>query len=172
LTEMQILFLITGGLTLLSAVMVVTVRKIMHAALWLVLALLGVAVVFILLEAVFFAVSQVVVYVGAIAILIIFTVMLTHDSMEDRGHQVNGKWLLPFILVMAIFIGILFLYTSWPASWALAPAGSGGEEITQLGKSFVDPHGYLVPFEVASILLITALLGAIYLGLGRQEGKR
>ena len=85
MSAQQFFFLVTAAVILVSAVMTVITRKMMHSALWFVLALLGVAVIFALLEASFFAVVQVLVYVGAIAILIIFAVMFTRQAMEDTG---------------------------------------------------------------------------------------
>ncbi|GAG05720.1 unnamed protein product, partial [marine sediment metagenome] len=77
MTVMQVIFLITAVVTLGGAVMVVTVRNLIHAALWLILALFGVAVMYTLLSAPFFTVVQIVIYIGAIAILMIFAIMLT-----------------------------------------------------------------------------------------------
>ncbi len=83
MTAEQIIFLIVGAVTLLSALMVVTARDLVHAALWLVATLFGVAVVYTLLNAGFLAVVQVVVYIGAIAILFIFAVMLTRRQIGN-----------------------------------------------------------------------------------------
>ena len=83
----QIFFLIVALITLVSAVMVVTVRRMMHAALWLILSLFGVALFFAMLDSAFFAVVQLIVYIGAIAILVIFAVMLTRRVMDDQGDS-------------------------------------------------------------------------------------
>jgi NADH-quinone oxidoreductase subunit J len=92
MTPDQIVFLIVALFTLGSGFMVVTTRNLVHAALWLVSTLFGVAVVFALLNAGFLAVVQVVVYIGAIAILFIFAVMLTRKDMRDQGPQLNRNW--------------------------------------------------------------------------------
>ena len=93
MTGEQIIFLIVGAVTLGSGFMVVTVRNLVHAALWLVSTLFGVAILYTLLNASFLAVVQVVVYIGAIAILFIFAVMLTRkDHAADTGPQVNRNW--------------------------------------------------------------------------------
>ncbi len=89
MTPLQIVFLIIALATLISAGMVVSARRIMHAALWLVLTLFGVAALFATLETGFFAVVQLVIYVGAIAILIIFAVMLTRRDLQDTRQQTN-----------------------------------------------------------------------------------
>ena len=81
----QIIFLVTSLVILAASVLVVTTPKMIHAALWLILALAGVAVIFVLLQAPFFAVVQAIVYIGAIAVLFIFAVMLTRKAMLDSG---------------------------------------------------------------------------------------
>ena len=86
----QIVFLVVAFATLGSGFMVVTTRNMVHAALWLVATLFGVAMVFVLLDAGFLAVVQVVVYIGAIAILFIFAVMLTRKDMLDQGLQMKS----------------------------------------------------------------------------------
>ncbi|PIZ26393.1 MAG: NADH-quinone oxidoreductase subunit J, partial [Chloroflexi bacterium CG_4_10_14_0_8_um_filter_57_5] len=84
MTPVQIIFLLCAALILASALMVVTTRNLIQAALWLVAALFGVAMLYAILDAGFLAVVQVVVYIGAIAILFIFAVMLTRREMRDR----------------------------------------------------------------------------------------
>ncbi len=98
ITSLQVLFLAVAAVTLFSALMVVTTRKIMHAAMWLVLTLLGVAILFALLESRFFVVVQVIVYIGAIAILIIFAVMLTRRVMQETNHRSTKTGGLPRLL--------------------------------------------------------------------------
>ena len=94
MTIMQIIFLVVGAVILGSAFMVVTTGNLIHAALWLIVTLFGVAVLYALLNAGFLAVVQVVIYIGAIAILFIFAVMLTRKEMRDRGPQLNNAWWL------------------------------------------------------------------------------
>ena len=99
---MQITFLIVAFVTLGSALMVVTTRNLVHAALWLIATLFSVAVIFALLSASFLAVVQVVVYIGAIAILFIFAVMLTRKDMRDQGPQLNKTWWIGALLALAV----------------------------------------------------------------------
>ena len=92
MTIEKIIFLVIAAVSLGAAVMVVTARKLIHSALWLILTLFGVAVVYGLLDAGFLAAAQVVIYIGAIAILFIFAVMLTRRVMRDTGSQNNQYW--------------------------------------------------------------------------------
>jgi len=105
MTGIQIFFLIVGLVILGSALMVVTTGNLIHAALWLIVTLFGVAVLFAILDASFLAVVQVVVYIGAIAILFIFAVMLTHKEMRDRGPQLSNIWWLNAIISLLTFGG-------------------------------------------------------------------
>src|SRR5574339_597386 len=109
----QITFLVVAGLTLFFALRVVTTGNLVHAALWLVATLAGVAVVFALLQASFLAVVQVVVYIGAIAILFIFAVMLTRKEMRDQGPQLNKNWWFGGLLSVLTFGGLFSLLQGW-----------------------------------------------------------
>jgi len=168
---MQIFFVIVAAVTLGAALMVVTARRMMHAALWLVLCLFGVAVIFASLEASFFAVVQVIVYIGAIAILIIFAVMLTRRLMTDPGTQLVKWWWLAAIACVVLLGGFVWLFTTWPMA-LFGPGAAPSANVTmQLGADFVDPEKYVIPFEVASVLLLAALIGAVYVAVERKGGK-
>lgn len=162
MTGLQIAFLAIAAVTIASAVLVVSSRKIMHAALWLVLALGGVAALFATLEASFFAAVQVMVYIGAIAILIIFSVMLTRRVMEDAGPQNTRYWPVALVVSLGVFGGILFLLLQWPGLTIEArPVLEQGDFLARFGQALVSPDEFVVPFEVASILLVAAMIGAI-----------
>jgi NADH-quinone oxidoreductase subunit J len=165
MTSLQIIFLIVAAITLISASMVVMTRRIMHAALWLVLTLLGVAVMYGTLQSGFYAVVQVLVYIGAISTLIIFAVMMTRKVMEDIGPQSHRGWGLARVFTVALFVGISSLLLTWDGmQTALVELNAAnGENIQLLGLALVDPMGYLIPFEVASVLLLAALVAAIFL---------
>ncbi|MBN1305704.1 MAG: NADH-quinone oxidoreductase subunit J [Anaerolineales bacterium] len=166
----QILFFISAALTLGSAVMVVATRKLIQAALWLIVSLFGVAVLYALLDASFLVVVQVVVYIGAIAILFIFAVMLTQRDQRDKGPQLNKSWVLAALVGLATFGGLTFLVSSWTGFGAAAapiPAGTV-DMVADLGTALVSVDQYVLPFEVASVLLLAALIGAIYVAYNRK----
>ena len=169
MTGEQIIFLVVAFFTLGSGFMVVTTRNLVHAALWLVATLFGVAVVFAMLDAGFLAVVQVVVYIGAIAILFIFAVMLTRKDMRDRGPQMNRNWWLGALLSVFTFGGLYFLLQGWTGLSKTAPAiPSGFDAVSELGNALVSPDAYVLPFEVASVLLVAALVGAVYVAFNRK----
>jgi NADH-quinone oxidoreductase subunit J len=169
MTAEQIIFLIVGAVTLTAGFLVVTVRNLVHAALWLVAALFGVAILYTLLNASFLAVVQVVVYIGAIAILFIFAVMLTRRQAADTGASVNKNWWAGALMAVATFAGLAFLLQSWSGfSKQAAAIPSGFDAVNQLGDALTSPQGYVLPFEVASVLLLAALVGAVYLAFNKK----
>ena len=169
MTGTQIFFLIVGAVTLIAGLMVVTVRNLIHAALWLVATLFGVAMIYAILNAGFLAVVQVVVYIGAIAILFIFAVMLTRRQAADTGASINSNWWAGAIAAAATFAGLAFLLKSWSGFSKQASAiPSGFDAVNQLGNALTSPQGYVLPFEVASVLLLAALVGAVYLAFNKK----
>ena len=171
MAPMQVVFLLISAVTVGAAILAVTVPKLLHAALWLILTLFGVAAIFALLEASFFAVIQVVIYIGAIAILIIFGIMLTRRVMQDAGSQISQNWWIAGGVTVLLLGGLVAAISRWPGFNALPPAYPGevqSSTIAQLGQALVSPQGYVIPFEVASVLLLAALVGAIYIARERK----
>jgi NADH-quinone oxidoreductase subunit J len=167
----QIFFLIVAAITLISGVMVVTVRRMMHAALWLVLSLFGVALLFALLDASFYAVIQVIVYIGAIAILVIFAVMLTRRVMDDEAQQTNKNWWAAAIAVLIVFAAIAITAISWTRLQVGPGLPPGDSILFDFGSALINPQKYAIPFEVSSVLLLAAVIGAIYVAVDRKGGK-
>ncbi len=156
----EIIFLVIAAVTLLAALFVVTTQNLVHAALWLILTLFGVAATFVLLNATFLAVVQVVVYIGAIAILMIFAIMLTRRVMKDSGPQTNSNWIWAALLGLVLFAGLSFMLINSSAEDASLSALSV-DPVVQLGQELVSPNAYVIPFELASVLLLAAMIGAI-----------
>jgi NADH-quinone oxidoreductase subunit J len=169
MTIQQILFILVAAATLGSALMVVTVRNLVHAALWLIACLAGVAVLFVFLSAGFLAVAQVVIYIGAISILMIFTIMLTRNVALEPGRQLNSNWIGALILSAAMFVMVILLLSKWTEISMTAPElPANYDALRFLGLALVAPNGYVLPFELASVLLLAALIGAIVVAWGRR----
>jgi NADH:ubiquinone oxidoreductase subunit 6 (subunit J) len=164
MTSIQFFFILFSLITLLSGFRVVTTRSMFHAALYLVATLFGVALLFVLLDAAFLAAAQLIVYIGAIAILIIFAVMLTRGMMQPKDPQFNTQAGLAAVVAGAmLFILVRVLSTfNFQTVEAAVPADS----IANLGKSLVGE--FVLPFEVASVLLLAALIGSIYIARERK----
>lgn len=170
MTPEQIIFLIVAVVTLAAGISVVTSRNLIHSALWLILALFGIAVFYVLLDAGFFAVIQVIVYIGAIAILFIFASMLTRRVMQDTGPQSNSNWWLGALIAVFLLAGITLVLGGWQGFTSLAPElANPGERLSQLGLALVSPDHYVLPFELASVLLVAAMIGAIYVAGEKKQ---
>jgi NADH-quinone oxidoreductase subunit J len=163
-----IIFGLASLVTLGAAVMVVTNKNILHSAFYLVLAFVGVASVYVLLEAPFIAVVQVLVYIGAIAILIVFAIMLTRRLMSKDLEQRNAQWVWAALGSTVLFgvLGWVVYSVRWPVTNAVVP----DDTITILGEELLTT--YVVPFEIASVLLLAALVGAIIIGREHDEDQR
>ena len=157
-TAVIVAFYVLAVLTLGSALMVATVRDLVHAVLFLVLSFVGVAGLYITLSADFVAVVQVLIYVGAISVLMLFAILLTPRSSRDNAS-------MPFaapVGVLAGLVGAVIIFVGLKTEWAKAEGGNAFETTAaQIGNALLDP--YVIPFEVASVLLVVAMLGAILL---------
>jgi NADH-quinone oxidoreductase subunit J len=172
ITAQSIVFLIFSAITLGGALLVVVSRNLFHAGLYLMLSLFGVAGLFALLAAPFLAGVQVVVYIGAIAILIILAVMLTPGITQMRD-LFNQQWPINLVLAVIFFLVLASIVTplmselgvhNWNADFSQRhPAAVPADSTFTLGKELVDPYGYMLPFEVASLLLMAAMIGAVLL---------
>lgn len=170
MTVMQVVFLITAVVSLGGAVMVVTARNLIHAALWLILTLFGVAVMYGLLSATFFTVIQVVIYIGAITILMIFAIMLTRRIRQEPGSSVNKGWWLAGLIALLLFTSLVWMLSTWPGfQSALPELPQDFDSIKVLGTALVSPEGYVIPFEIASVLLLAALIGAVAVAWERKS---
>jgi len=152
-------FWVLAAVTLGSAAMVIVSRNLLHAVLFLVLSFIGVAGLYITLSADFVAVVQVLIYAGAIAVLMIFAVMLTPLSARDNAE--NAFWAPALVLAGLLVTAAAFvaLDTDWPE------ARRGPFDVTAqaIGEALLDP--FVLPFEIASVLLVAAMIGAIVLVL-------
>jgi NADH-quinone oxidoreductase subunit J len=158
-----IIFYILAAVMIGAAVMVVSVKNIFHSALFLVLCFFSVAGIYILLEAEFLAAVQVLIYVGAITILMIFAIMLTHRLYSAKIKQSNEQVIPGLIIVGALLLATLFALgsTTWKLSFETAQAQS----VVGIGRLLLT--SYVLPFEVVSVVLLTALIGAVI--IARRE---
>ena len=170
MTPEMILFIIIASTSLGAALMVVTVKNLVHVALWLIVTLFGVAILFALLSAGFLAVAQVVIYIGAIAILMIFAIMLTRRTKEEGKTTFNPNWRWAIFLGFLFFAGLMAVLLNFPGINATPPElDARANQVVDLGVALVNPDGYLLVFEVASVLLLAALVGAIYVAWDRRK---
>lgn len=160
ITPISISFFIMAVLTLGGGLGVVSSRNMIHAALYLVLSLFGIAGMYVLLEAPFLAAVQVLVYMGAIAVLITITVMVTRRVVGDES--LNRQWPISALIALLVIVTLGFIIVS-QFGGLLPVADVPPDNTARLGMVLVSPDAYLVPFEVASVLLLAALIGSIFI---------
>lgn len=165
MTPTQLVFLFFAALILSGAWIVVTARNLIHAALCLALCFLGTAGVFALLDAPFLVVVSVVIGAGGISVLIIFAVMLTR-GMGMRDAPFTNRWPLALAISLVFFGALTGLVVSIPLPRNVAPITQ--DTIAALGVALLDPKQYLLPFEIASVLLLAALIGSVLIARGKE----
>ena len=147
-------------MTIASALVVVTVRNIVHAAFSLMVTLFGVAGLYVFLQADFLAATQVIVYVGGILVLILFGVMMTSGRLEMHIHIERGQLLLGGIVSLALLMLLLTVIANTPAWKNLTDDGTEFPPTTERIGELILNGPFLLPFEVVSVLLLVALIGA------------
>jgi NADH-quinone oxidoreductase subunit J len=174
----QIIFFILAAIILTSAIIVVTNRNLFHAALALMASFLGVAGIYVLLEAGFLAMAQLLVYIGAISILIIFAIMMTRRLMQTSEDPRNSQAVAAMVGVVIAFVILFVVITRFiplsPNAESLYGAAKVVEpaviesSVARMGRSFVSADAYVLPFELASVLLLAALVGSIIIAWPRS----
>lgn len=146
-----------SGLAVTAALGIMLSRNLLHAVLWLILTFVALAGLFLTLSADFVAVAQVLVYAGAVGVLVIFAIMLTPNSATGNSET---RLFGPGLLVAAVLSGIMG-YVATRTDWNTVEQGEFGQTALQIGSALTDR--YVLPFEVASVLLIAAMVGALVL---------
>ncbi|MBI2705855.1 MAG: NADH-quinone oxidoreductase subunit J [Actinobacteria bacterium] len=162
-----IMFGLIASSMVVAAVRVVTTKNVVHAALWLVLVLGGVAGLFILLASEFTAITQVLVYIGAIVVLFLFGIMLTRAPLgksADLDNNVAQRIVGALVGLSLLGVMVYGLVNRW-SDQKIELVGSSTRQLGQTTEQISDSifSTYLVPFEVVSVLLLAALIGAIVL---------
>lgn len=155
----DIVFFIFAFITIVSGFVVVFSKSIIYAAFSLLFTFFGVAGLYVLLQADFLAVTQILIYVGGIMVLLLFGVMLTNKvvNVELRTGTIHT---IPALILVAVVAGSLagVFYSTWKD--VPAPASTLTTTTNSLGTMLMT--GYLLPFEIASVVLLVALIGAAF----------
>ncbi|MFD9692445.1 NADH-quinone oxidoreductase subunit J [Kitasatospora sp. NPDC059146] len=166
-TGQEVVFLLVGIAVLGSAVVSVTTKQLVHAALWLVVALGGLAVEFLLLTAEFIAWVQVLIYLGSVVVLVLFGLMLTRAPIgRSPDADSENRWVALVVALAAAGTLVTLVVDAFRTSWIDLGAGGGSAAVT--GASLF--RNWVLPFEALSVLLLAALVGAIV--LSRGSGRR
>jgi NADH-quinone oxidoreductase subunit J len=169
----QILFYFFAGLAVLGGVLVVTARNAVHSAVFLITSLLATAGLYLTLNAEFLFVVQIILYVGGIMVLFIFVIMLVNLDVALHQVQFNRQtWvagLLSIVLLTELLAAVSLARSGGPGMQLLPPPAAAAASLEgntqQIGLLLF--QNYVVPFELASILLLVALVGAVVMGKKR-----
>jgi NADH:ubiquinone oxidoreductase subunit 6 (subunit J) len=161
-TGTVIAFWVLAAITVGSAFGVAAVRNLIHAVVLLIASFVGVAGLYVTLSADFIAVAQVLIYIGAISVLILFAIVLTPTASRDNAET----FLRTPALALAALVAVTLSYVAIDTSWPVVDRAGFGETASVIGEALLKK--YVLPFEIASALLLVAIIGAII--LVRPEG--
>jgi NADH-quinone oxidoreductase subunit J len=175
-----VLFWIIAIILVGSSLLVVGLRNIVHSALALVVVFAMAAGIYLLLDAEFLAIVQILIYAGAVTILILFALMLTRtNNVRTNSNPINKLWWIGAIISTLVGAGIILAVTIGPYSTLTAHTGFGAgygpqnaacplppNNVAYIGQLLYSPacYSYVLPFEIASIVLLVAIIGAIVIG--------
>jgi len=165
MTGANIIFYLLAVITLVSAVLAVTTRMIFRAAIYLLFCLIGIAGIYFWLQYEFIAAVQIVVYVGGIVVLIIFSIFLTQQAGDLLAKPKLGRQVFS---ALAAFCGMaLVMLQLSQHTFAMTANKAVAPTVANIGNQMVgvEEGGYSLPFEVVSILLLAALIGCIVIAL-------
>lgn len=169
-TAVQVLFCVLSVITLASAFMTIYSRKPMHSAIYLLICFTSITGHYLILNAQFLAMVNLIVYIGAIMILIVFTIMLMNLNKENEVYKPRITRLgaiVTFCLMCLVLIAIFI--NSKPIVGEYITTGEDYQSIKVLGKVLLNE--YMVPFEFASVLLLVAMIGAVLLSKKEKTKK-
>jgi len=164
-----IAFYLVSALTIGGALAAVLLKNLVHCALALTAAFLGLALLFLQLDAQFAGFAQILVYIGAVAILVVFAILLTRGSELPKDGVFSKTWLVGLAIAAAVFavLGwVVLLAAPWLPQTAAAPTVT----VNQIGQELMGR--YVLPLEIVAILLTAALVGAVIVAMHEKEGAK
>ena len=171
MTASQIIFYLISAFILSMGLLSVTSRKIFRSAIWLLFSLVGIAALYFWMQVEFIAAIQIVVYVGGIVVLIIFSIFLTQQSGKEMEKPAKGKMIFSALAALfgtAFTINLISHYGFNNIS--AAPFNPSVDEIGMQMLSTTS-HGFILPFEVVSMLLLAAMVGCIVIAMKPTEAN-
>jgi NADH-quinone oxidoreductase subunit J len=165
---MNIVFAIIAAVTIAAAVAAMSLRNLVHCALALAVAFAGIAVAYLQLDAQFVGFTQLLVYVGAVAILVVFAILLTRGSESPEQSVLSSGWIAG-VVVAVMVLGVLILAIG--KSSAIHDTAPNQPKVTvfQIGEALMNK--FVLPLEVVGLLLTAALIGAVIIAM-KEEGKK
>jgi NADH:ubiquinone oxidoreductase subunit 6 (subunit J) len=170
---MTVLITILAAVTLSGAVAAMTLRKLVHCALALTVAFAGLATLYLSLDAQFAGLAQLLVYVGAIAILIVFAILLTpsapESALESKTH-ITSSGLVGCILALGVFAILAWSVVRSRAASSAIAMDAPAANMQQIGETLM--HRYILPLEVIGLMLTVAMIGAVIVAMKESQAPR
>jgi len=173
MSTVLIIFYILSAITLSTAFLTIYSRNPIHSAIYLVICFFTIAGHYLLFNAQFLAVVHVIVYAGAIMVLFLFTIMLMNLNNEDEVHKprITRLGAITVFVLLSSALVLIFMYSK-PFVGDYPTTGEDFQSIKKLGTVLLDDkQGFMVTFEFASVLLLTAMIGAVLLSKKETKGK-
>lgn len=172
-----VVFYILSFFILATGLLAVTSRKIFRSAIWLLFSLTGIAGLYFWLQMEFIAAVQIVVYVGGIVVLIIFSIFLTQQSGKELPAPLRGRAIFSLLAACAGFVLTYALLRQYAFGATGRPVRAGNEGVASVGNIgtqllSTSEHGYVLPFEVISVLLLAAMVGCIVIAIKTKPGDK
>ncbi len=166
MTGQYLAFFIFALMAITGGVFMINLSRVIHMVLSIGLSFFGVAGLFIMLQAEFLAFVQVLIYAGAITIMMAMGTMMTQGG--DEGEKPKRRLHNVLSFLSAVLVGAFLLYGIYTTSWPTEPTDLGANNIKEIGVTLFS--NFVIPFELASILLLVALVGAIV--LAKRDGEK
>lgn len=166
---MNVVFWLLSALTVLGGLTAVILKNTVHCALALTVAFAGLALLFLQLDAQFAGFAQILVYIGAVAILVVFAILLTRGSETPKGGVFSGTWFAGLLVAAAVFsvLGWAVLHS---ASALPHETSTPSVTVIQIGNALMSR--YVLPLEIVALLLTSAMIGAVIVAMHEKgEGK-
>jgi len=163
---MTLPFVIIAVLTIVAAVAAMSLRNLVHCALAVVVALAGLAMLYLQLNAQFVGFAQILVYVGAVAILVVFAILLTRGGEAPEKSVFSASWLTGLAVAVAVF-GVLAWTIVKSAASQREPTQEAGATVKQIGDALMTR--FVLPLEVIGLLLTAALIGAVIIAMKEEK---
>jgi NADH-quinone oxidoreductase subunit J len=165
---MQATFAIIAALTLVSGIAAMSLRNLVHCALCLALAFAGLAAMYLQLGAQFVGFAQILVYIGAVAILVVFAILLTRSGQPVAHPSISRSWIVGVVIAVVVF-GVLaeVILTSGIAQ--RIPPEKADLSVRQIGDQLMT--WYVLPMQVVGLLLTAATIGAVIIAMNERKGQ-
>jgi NADH-quinone oxidoreductase subunit J len=162
-------FYLISALAVGGALAAVLLKNLVHSALALTLAFLGIALLFLQLDAQFAGFAQILVYVGAVAILVVFAILLTRGSDVPKEGVFSKTWLAGLAIAASVF-AVLGWAVLQASPWLPHEAATPAVTVNDIGQALMG--SYVLPLEIVAVLLTAALLGAVIVAMHEKEGSK